>query len=65
MAYDPRQPVASPGDAGDARELFSADGVDLTLIRWMLSLTPWQRLQVLQDHVNTVMRLRRGPTGVS
>jgi len=28
---------------------FSPDGVDLTLIRWMLSLTPAQRLEVAQD----------------
>ena len=37
---------------------FSSDGVDLTLIRWMLSLTPQERLQVLQNNVNALMRLR-------
>jgi hypothetical protein len=37
----------------------SEDGVDLTLIRWMLSLTPAERLQVLQNHVRSVLRLRR------
>ena len=36
----------------------SEDGVDLTLIRWMLSLTPAQRLQVLQQHVRSVEELR-------
>jgi len=36
----------------------SEDGVDLTLIRWMLSLTPAQRLQVLQHNVRSLMRLR-------
>lgn len=42
-----------------ARELtHSEDGVDLTLIRWMLSLTPAQRLQVLQRHVNSILRAR-------
>jgi hypothetical protein len=37
----------------------SEDGVDLTLIRWMLSLTPAERLQALQgiiDFVETVHR---------
>jgi hypothetical protein len=34
------------------------DGVDVTLIRWMLSLSPRQRLDVLQNHVNSVLRLR-------
>ena len=36
----------------------SEDGVDLTLIRWMLSLTPAERLQVLQRNVRSIMRLR-------
>jgi hypothetical protein len=37
---------------------YSEDGVDLTLIRWMLSLSPEERLQVLQDTVQSLMRLR-------
>lgn len=40
----------------------SADGVDLTLIRWTLSLTPLQRLEVLQDWVDGLTELRRGRT---
>lgn len=36
------------------------DGVDLTLIRWMLSLTPTERLQVLQQSAQTLLRLRDG-----
>ena len=38
----------------------SEDGVDLTLIRWMLSLTPAERLQVLQQSVQSLLRLRDG-----
>jgi hypothetical protein len=38
----------------------SQDGVDLTLIRWMLSLTPAERLQVLQQSVQSLLRLRDG-----
>jgi len=34
------------------------DGVDLTLIRWMLSLTPGERLAVLQDQVDSLLILR-------
>jgi len=41
----------------------SEDGVDLTLIRWMLSLTPAQRLDVLEDHVSTILRMRGEATG--
>ncbi len=37
---------------------YSSDGVDLTLIRWMLSLTPGQHLAVLQDQVDSLLILR-------
>jgi hypothetical protein len=37
---------------------YSDDGVDLTLVRWMLSLTPAERLQVLQKHINRVRAIR-------
>jgi len=37
---------------------YSEDGVDLSLIRWMLSLTPAERLQHLQDHVNAILAIR-------
>jgi hypothetical protein len=35
------------------------DGVDLTLIDWMLSLTPVERLKVAQENGNAILRLRR------
>jgi len=37
---------------------YTTDGVDLTLIRWMLSLTPAERLQFLQNHVNGILAIR-------
>jgi hypothetical protein len=37
---------------------YSEDGVDLTLIRWALSLTPDERLSVLQDCVNSIEAIR-------
>ena len=37
---------------------YSDDGVDVSLIRWMLSLTPAERLQVLQRFVNSVLEVR-------
>jgi hypothetical protein len=37
---------------------FSEDGLDLTLIRWMLSLTPTERLEALQDVIWSIVRLR-------
>lgn len=36
----------------------SRDGVDLTLIREMLALTPAERLQRLQSSANMVLSLR-------
>jgi hypothetical protein len=37
---------------------YSEDGVDLTLIRWMLSLTPAERLQVLEQQLNDILAIR-------
>ena len=36
----------------------SDDGVDLTLIRWMLSLTPAERLEFLEQRVNEIISIR-------
>jgi len=36
---------------------YSEDGVDLTMIRWMLSLTPAERLEVLQAAVNSILEM--------
>jgi hypothetical protein len=33
-------------------------GVDVSLIRWFLGLSPGERLRVLQNTVNTISRLR-------
>jgi hypothetical protein len=40
------------------QQAYSDDGVDLTLIRWMLSLTPAQRLDVLQGFADSVAEIR-------
>ncbi len=38
---------------------YSEDGVDLSLIRWMLSLTPAERLEFLEDRINSVLAIRK------
>ena len=38
------------------------DGVDMTLLRWMLSLTPAERLRAVQSHARSITRLRAGLT---
>ena len=50
--------AASPNESSPDLPAYSPDGVDLTLIRWMLSLTPAERLQVLQQFVQSVLELR-------
>ena len=44
-------------------EEYSDDGVDLTLIRWMLSLSPAERLRALEQNVSAILRLRSGRNG--
>ena len=44
QGYSPA--LAGPG-SGDV--IYDENGIDRSLIRWMLSLAPEQRLQVLQD----------------
>lgn len=38
------------------------NGVDVTLIRWMLSLSPEERLAVLQGFVDSVAELTEAPS---
>ncbi len=37
---------------------YSEDGVDLTLIRWTLSLTPAERLEFLSDRIEDILAIR-------
>ncbi len=50
--------VASDEQPPAERPTHSEDGVDLTLIRWMLSKTPAERLRTLQQFVNRVLKIR-------
>jgi hypothetical protein len=51
-------PGAGDGALGPGQVLFDDDGVDLTLVRWMLSLTPADRLEVLQGFAHSLSELR-------
>lgn len=42
---------------------YSQDGVDLTLIRWMLSLTPQERLRFLEQRTNDILAIRERNAG--
>ncbi len=37
---------------------YDDNGVDLTLVRWMLSMTPAERLETLQHNIWSILRLR-------
>lgn len=37
---------------------YSEDGVDLSLIRWTLSLTPAARLEFLDDRITDILTIR-------
>jgi len=49
-------------EVDEGRGAYDEEGVDLTLLRWMVSLTPMERLQVLQSSVTALQRLRDGRT---
>jgi hypothetical protein len=49
-------------DRSQDEPAYSEDGVDLTLIRWMLSLTPTERLRTLQQSLQSLMRLKSEST---
>ena len=42
---------------------YSEDGVDLTLIRWFLALTPAQRIEVHQQYADDVIAIRERNAG--
>jgi len=55
-----RKQNASAGERSDSEPVnaFAEDGVDLTLIHWFLSLSPYERLQTAQDMIDTAWKLR-------
>jgi hypothetical protein len=57
-----RQAVGSSAE-GDAHPAYDAAGIDRSLIRWMLSLTPSERLRHVQGTIDLVRDVRRVPNG--
>ena len=59
MRLNKTKSASSPKRSASTKgPLYSQSGVDLTLIRWMLSLTPGERLQVLQQTIRSILRLK-------
>jgi hypothetical protein len=59
---DPRPPDSEKAPLSKRAIISTGDGIDLTLIRWMLSLTPTERLKALQQNIQSIMRLRGDKT---
>lgn len=52
----PQPSVAS--EAIEPSDAYSEEGVDVSLIRWMLGLSPKERLDAAQDMIDAVWVLR-------
>jgi hypothetical protein len=48
----------TPAEQPEHHPEYSEDGIDLTLIDWMLSLTPAERLDFAQRQINRVLAIR-------
>ncbi len=60
MAPSAYEPAPRPRPLPVSEAEYDDNGVDLTLLRWMASLTPTERLQVLQANVVALQKLRDG-----
>ena len=59
-----KHPLSEEVYSTEITQTYIKDGVDLSLIRWMLSMTPTERLQVLQQTITSIMRLRGGKPSI-
>ncbi|MCL6544713.1 MAG: hypothetical protein K6T61_05760 [Bryobacteraceae bacterium] len=57
-----KKPDNTPRTKSPAPKVRGGNGVDVDLIRWMLSLTPLERLRAGQQFANSIMRLRARKT---
>ncbi|MBI5479347.1 MAG: hypothetical protein HY906_10850 [Deltaproteobacteria bacterium] len=60
VEHEPGVSRASDGACELERSAASTDGVDLSLIQWMLGLAPAERLDALQGFVDSALSLRDG-----
>ena len=48
----------SPKPVSNPSQEYASSGVDRSLIRWMLSLSPMERLLVIQQQVNAIQEMK-------
>ena len=56
------EPVDPPAEERDDSP-YDENGVDRSLIRWMLSLSPTERLAAVQSSIDLLMSVRELPDG--
>ncbi|HSN97095.1 MAG TPA: hypothetical protein VLS89_02320 [Candidatus Nanopelagicales bacterium] len=56
------EPLTPPPDEGDDSP-YDENGVDRSLVRWMLSLSPTERLAAVQSSIDLIMSARELPDG--
>ncbi len=52
------RPPTETSEEMEPQDAYSDDGIDVSLIHWMLELSPKQRLDAAQDMIDTVWMLR-------
>lgn len=56
--------MSPPPERSDPEEsVYDENGIDRTLVRWMLSLTPTERLEVVQSSIDLLASVRDVPAG--
>ncbi len=58
METSSARPSAEASKEIEPPEAYSEAGVDVSLIHWMLGLSPMERLEAAQDMIDTVWMLR-------
>ncbi|WP_437989355.1 hypothetical protein [Sorangium sp. So ce145] len=56
------EPLNPPAEELDDSP-YDANGVDRSLVRWMLSLSPTERLAQVQSSIDLIMSVREPPDG--
>ena len=56
--HSEQHPADAPERASASSEEYASSGVDRSLIRWMLSLSPTERLLAIQQQVNAVQQMK-------
>lgn len=57
------QNEVGPGAGEDAGAAVSGEGVERTLIRWFLTISPVERIRTVQNYIIFIEKIRRASDG--